>query len=64
MATPRHSSAAGGLGCFFIGVLAALSGGGSVEHVITLDYALIVVGAIIISGVLICSAIAGGGGKG
>lgn len=39
-----------------IGLLAALSGGGSVEQVMTLGHTLIIAGAIVIAGLLIGSA--------
>ncbi len=43
--------------CIVIGVAAALSGGGPVEHVVLLGRSLIIGGAIIISGAVISAAI-------
>ena len=53
-----HSiSAVLGVGCLIVGLLAALSGGGPVGHVVALGNSLLTTGAIIIAGVLISSAI-------
>ncbi len=48
-----------GFGCLVIGLIASLSGGGTLEQVMALGRALVIAGAIIISGVLISSAITG-----
>ena len=53
----RSISAVLGVGCLIVGLLAALSGGGPVEHVVALGNSLLTTGAIIIAGVLISSAI-------
>jgi hypothetical protein len=47
-----------GAGCLLIGLIAAMSGGGPVGHVVALGNTLLTTGAIIIAGVLISSAIA------
>jgi ABC-type molybdate transport system ATPase subunit len=46
-----------GFGCLVVGFIAALSGGGPVQHVVALGNTLLTTGAIIIAGVLISSAI-------
>ena len=43
--------------CLLIGVLAALSGGGPVQHVVLLGQSLIIGGAIIIASAVISAAI-------
>ena len=53
----RSISAVLGIGCLLIGLIAALSGGGPVAHVVALGNTLLTTGAIIIAGVLISSAI-------
>ena len=45
--------------CFAIGVLAALSSGGPIEHVILLGQTLVLAGAILIAAAVISSAIEG-----
>jgi len=51
-----------GLACFFIGVTAALfGGGGPVEHVVALGNSLIIAGAILTAGALISTAVAARG---
>jgi hypothetical protein len=52
----QYFSIAGGLGCFVIGWVASLSGGTS-EDVIALGHTLVIAGALLISAVLISSAI-------
>lgn len=59
----RNLSAALGIGCLALGLLAAMSGGGRTDQVMALGHTLILAGAILVAGVLISSAIAGGGGK-
>jgi hypothetical protein len=49
--------------CLVAGLIAALSGGGTIEHVIALGHTLMIAGAIIVAGVLISSAIGGHSGK-
>ena len=44
--------------CFVIGVLAVLSGGGPVEHVVVLGQTLIIAGTILLAASVISSAIA------
>ena len=48
-----------GFVCLVIGVVAVLSGGGPVEHVVRLGESLIIGGAIIIASAVISAAIAG-----
>lgn len=59
MDTLRSLSTVSGVGCLVIGIVAVMSGGGTVEQVIALGHTLIITGAIIIAGVLISSAIVG-----
>ena len=59
----RNLSAVLGVGCLAFGLLAVLSGGARSDQVIALSHTLILAGAILISGVVISSAIVGGGGK-
>ena len=47
-----------GIGCLGLGVLAMLSGGGTVEHVAVLGQSLVIAGAILLAGALISAAIA------
>lgn len=59
----RNFSTVLGVGCLALGLIAALSGGGRLDQVIALGHTLILAGAILMAGVLISSAIAGGGSK-
>jgi hypothetical protein len=53
----RSISAVLAVSCLVIGLIASLSGGGPVAHVVALGNTLLTTGAIIIAGVLISSAI-------
>ena len=53
----RPLSAVLGSGCILIGLLAAMSGGGTVAATTALGHTLIIAGAIIIAAVLISTAI-------
>jgi hypothetical protein len=64
MKTLRSLSVGAGIGCLVVGMIAALSGGGTVEQVMSLGRTLIIAGAIIIAGVLVSSAILGSNDKG
>ncbi len=59
----RSISAVLGVGCLVVGLIAALSGGGTVAQVTALGNTLILAGAILLAGVLVSAALAGGGRK-
>lgn len=46
-----------------VGVIAVMSGGGTMEQVIALGQTLVIAGAIILAGVVISVAVANNGGK-
>jgi hypothetical protein len=60
MNTLRNLSAGVGVGCLLVGLAAAMSGGGRADQVMALGHTLVLAGAILLAGVLISSAIAGG----
>ena len=60
MNTLRNMSAGVGVGCVVLGLAAALQGGGRADQVMALGHTLIIAGAVLIAGVLISAAIAGG----
>jgi hypothetical protein len=62
MNTLRPLSAAIGFGCLVVGVIFGISGG-TVAHVTALGNTLITAGAILVTGVLISSAIVSSGRK-
>lgn len=63
MASLRSALATLGFGCFVVGLVASLSGGGTIREVTALGNSLVTAGAILIAAVLVSAAVADSGRK-